>query len=133
MLHLSVFVFTALLKLMLNKCCGNQSCWQVMHLPPETDPQQILRVTRDSHVIYPVLVNKQDPANEKLNMIGLIPPASTAFVVPKGKRESYPKKLLMSVFEAWPVLILTLLLSVLSGVLLWILVSGMAYNVLIMH
>ena len=116
---------------MLNKCCGNNnsSCWQVMYQPPETDPEQLLRVPRDSHVIYPVLVDKQDAADEKLNMIGLIPPASIAFVVPKGKRESYPKKLLMSVFEAWPVLILTILLSILAGAFLWVLVSGMAYNV----
>ncbi|XP_078348134.1 uncharacterized protein LOC144633195 isoform X1 [Oculina patagonica] len=112
-----------LLNLMLNKCCGNHSssCWQVKYAPPETDPEQLLRVTRDTHVIYPVLVDKQEAANEKLNMIGLVPPASIAFVVPKGKRESFPKKLLMAVFEAWPVLILTILLSILAGVFLWLL------------
>ena len=112
---------------MLNKCCGNHSssCWQVMYQPPKTDPEQLLRESRDSHVIYPVLVDKQDAANEKLNMIGLVPPASIAFVVPKEKRESFPKKLLMSVFEAWPVLILTILLSILAGVFLWLLVSDM--------
>ena len=117
---------TALLNLMLNKCCGNHSssCWQVVHHPPEKDPERLLNTARDSQVIYPVLVDKQDPASDNLNLIGLVPPASIAFVVPKGKRESYPKKLLMAVFEAWPVLILTILLSILAGVFLWLLVSG---------
>lgn len=120
--------FVALLRLLLNKCCGNYSlkCWEVIYEPPETDPEQLLRRTRDSQVIFPVIVDKQEATDEKLNMISLVPPASIAFVVPKGKRESYPKKLLMSVFEAWPVLILTILLSILAGVFLWLLVSGIA-------
>jgi len=93
-----------------------------MHHPPEKDPEQLLRVARDIHVIYPVIVDKQDAAgNLDHNLISLIPPSSIAFVVPRGKRESYPKKLLMSVFEAWPVLILTILLSLLAGVFLWLL------------
>ena len=118
--------FTALLRLMLSKCCGNYSlnCWEVIYEPPETDPEQLLRKARDSHVIFPVIVDKQEATNEDLNIISLVPPASIAFVVPKGKRESYPRKLLMSVFEAWPVLILTILLSILAGVFLWLLVSG---------
>lgn len=111
---------------MLTKCCGNNNpiCWQIAHHPPEKDPEQLLRVSGDSHVIYPVIVDKQDAGNLDHNLISLIPPASIAFVVPRGKRESYPKKLLMSVFEAWPVLILTILLSILAGVFLWLLVSG---------
>ena len=125
---LPICSFTALLRLMLNKCCGNYSlnCWKVIYEPPETDPEKLLRKARDSHVIFPVIVDKQEATNEKLNMISLVPPASIAFVVPKGKRESYPKKLLMSVFEAWPVLILTILLSILAGFFLWLLVSGIA-------
>ena len=112
---------------MLNKCCGNHSssCWQVMYQTPKTDPEKLLHESRDSHVIYPVLVDSQDAANEKLNMIGLVPPASIAFVVPKGKRGNFPQKLMTSVFEAWPVLILAFLLSILAGVFLWLLVSGM--------
>lgn len=118
--------FTALLRLMLSKCCGNYSlnCWEVIYEPPENDAEQLLRKARDSQVIFPVIVDKQEATNENLNIISLVPPASLAFVVPKGKRESYPKKLLMSVFEAWPVLILTILLSILAGVFLWLLVSG---------
>jgi len=113
----------ALLRLMLSKCCGNYSlnCWEVIYEPPETDAEQLLRKARDSQVIFPVIVDKQEATNENLNIISLVPPASLAFVVPKGKRESYPKKLLMSVFEAWPVLILTILLSILAGVFLWLL------------
>lgn len=116
-------ILPALLRLLLNKCCGNYSlkCWEVIYEPPETDPEQLLRRTSDSQVIFPVIVDKQEATDEKLNMISLVPPASIAFVVPKGKRESYPKKLLMSVFEAWPVLILTILLSILAGVFLWLL------------
>ena len=114
-----------MLNLMLTKCCGNDtpSCWQMMHHHPEKEPEQLLRAARESHVIYPVIVDKQDAGDLDRNLISLIPPSSIAFVVPRGKRESYPKKLLMSVFEAWPVLILTILLSLLAGVVLWLLVS----------
>lgn len=112
-----------MLNLMLTKCCGNDtpSCWQMMHHHPEKEPEQLLRAARESHVIYPVIVDKQDAGDLDRNLISLIPPSSIAFVVPRGKRESYPKKLLMSVFEAWPVLILTILLSLLAGVVLWLL------------
>lgn len=95
----------------------------MMHLSPVNDAEQLLRVARDSHVIYPVIVDKQEAGDLDRNLIGLIPSSSSAFVVPRGKRESYPKKLLVSVFEAWPVLILTILLSLLAGVFLWLLVS----------
>lgn len=111
---------------MLTKCCGNHtpSCWQVTYHPPVENPEQLLRLSRDSHVIYPVIVDKQEAVSLDHNLISLIPPSSIGFVVPRGNKESFPKKLLMSVFEAWPVLILTILLSILAGVLLWVLVSG---------
>ena len=114
---------------MLTKCCGNHtpSCWQVTYHPPVKNPEQLLRLSRDSHVIYPVIVDKQEAVSLDHNLISLIPPSSIAFVVPRGNRESFPKKLLMSVFEAWPVLILTILLSILAGVLLWVLVSGIGH------
>ena len=114
---------------MLTKCCGNHTptCWQVTYHPPVKNPEQLLRLSRDSHVIYPVIVDKQEAVSLDHNLISLIPPSSIGFVVPRGKRESFPKKLLMSVFEAWPVLILTILLSILAGVLLWVLVSGIAH------
>ena len=114
---------------MLTKCCGNHtpSCWQVTYHPPVKNPEQLLRLSRDSHVIYPVIVDKQETLSLDHNLISLIPPSSIGFVVPRGKRESFPKKLLMSVFEAWPVLILTILLSVLAGVLLWLLVSEIGH------
>ncbi|CAH3136821.1 unnamed protein product [Porites lobata] len=116
-------ILPALLDLMLTKCCGNHtpSCWQVTYHPPVKNPEQLLRLSRDSHVIYPVIVDKQEAVSLDHNLISLIPPSSIGFVVPRGKRESFPKKLLMSVFEAWPVLILTILLSILAGVLLWVL------------
>ena len=94
------------------------------HLSPVNDAEKLLGVARDSHVIYPVIVDKEEAGDVDSNLIGLIPSSSVAFVVPRDKRESYPKKLLMSVFEAWPVLILTILLSLLAGVFLWLLVSG---------
>lgn len=95
--------------------------------PPVKNPEQLLRLSRDSHVIYPVIVDKQEAVSLDHNLISLIPPSSIGFVVARGKRESFPKKLLMSVFEAWPVLILTILLSILAGVLLWVLVSGIGH------
>ena len=115
----------ALVDLLLSKCCGNltSGCWQMIHHSPETDPEQLLSTVKDSHLIYPVLVDKQDMASENHHLIGLVPPGSIAFVVPKGERDNYPKKLMMAVFEAWPVLILTILLSILAGVFLWLLVS----------
>lgn len=110
---------------MLSTCCGNltPSCWHVEHYKPISDSSRLLFDTSNSHIIYPIIVDSLDPLANPDNMIGLIPPSSIAFVVPKGKRESYPKKLLMSVFEAWPVLILTMLLSILAGIILWLTVS----------
>lgn len=119
----TVGILPALVNLMLNKCCGNltSSCWEVIHRSPETDPEQLRSTVKDSHIIYPVLVDKQDMTSENRHLIGLVPPGSIAFIVPKGEPDSYPKKLLMAVFEAWPVLILTILLSILAGAFLWLL------------
>lgn len=100
---------------------SSSSCWEVIHRSPETDPEQLRSTVKDSHIIYPVLVDKQDMASENRHLIGLVPPGSIAFIVPKGEPDSYPKKLLMAVFEAWPVLILTILLSILAGAFLWLL------------
>ncbi|XP_068674888.1 uncharacterized protein [Montipora foliosa] len=109
--------------LMLGKCCGNEipACWNISHYPPEKHAERLLSTARDSHVIYPIIVDKQEAADMERNLISLMPSTSIAFVVPRGQRESYPKKLLMSVFEAWPVLILAILLSLLAGAFLWFL------------
>ena len=111
-----------MLNLLLTECCGNNTpaCWRVDHDDnPVTDVSSLSVAfgSLNADIFYPVIVDVQD---DKDNMIGLIPPTGVAFVVPKDKGKSFPKKLLMSVFEAWPVLILTLLLSILAGIVLWI-------------
>lgn len=114
---------------MLRQCCGNATCWQIQHdKQPVSDLQKLLSVGEmTSSIVYPILVDVQDTSP---NTVGLIPTSGVAFVVPKGKSQSYPMKLLQSVFDAWPVLILTFLLSVLAGIFLWAMVrSIMNYNV----
>lgn len=46
----------------------------MIHHSPETDPEQLLSTVKDSHLIYPVLVDKQDMASENHHLIGLVPP-----------------------------------------------------------
>ncbi|XP_031568614.1 uncharacterized protein LOC116303242 isoform X2 [Actinia tenebrosa] len=118
----TIGILPEVLDLMLSKCCGNHtpSCWHLHHYEPISNPSRLLFEVSNAHIVYPVIVDSQDPLENPANMIGLIPPSSISFVVLKDKRESFPKKLLMSVFEAWPVLILTLLLSILAGIVLWL-------------
>ena len=44
-------------------------------------------------------------------------------MAPKGERRSLPGKLLESVLDAWPVLIVMFLLAILAGILVWAMVS----------
>ncbi|XP_032235140.1 uncharacterized protein LOC5510096 isoform X2 [Nematostella vectensis] len=115
-----------ILRMLLHKCCEpdpsqNALCLEIYHKSPRNDSDRLLLETSTADIIYPTLVDLKTSVapNAGAEMIGLIPPSSIAFVVPKGKLVSFPMKLLSAVFEAWPVLIFTLLLSICSGTLLW--------------
>jgi len=77
-------------------------------------------------VKLPLVVNfKESGLRSQKNVVPMLPHTGVAFVVRRDRVENdYSLQLLSAVFGAWPVLVLTLLLSVLAGVIAWALVRN---------
>ena len=58
-----------------------------------------------------------------MTYVPLLDHLSVDFITKKESVSAIPKRLLHAIFNAWPVLLFALLLSLLSGVLLWFLVG----------
>ncbi|XP_032235133.2 uncharacterized protein LOC5510092 isoform X2 [Nematostella vectensis] len=106
---------------MLHHCCGinpynPMSCGELQHKTYE-----IGDVKPASDIEMPVIVNfKESGLRSQKKVVPMLPHTGVAFVVRRDRVEGdYSIQLLTSVFSAWPVLILTLLLSVLAGMIAW--------------
>lgn len=119
-------LFLDLLINMLSQCCGFQAngCGEVKHI--EEYQHDLGDVELQYDVKMPVLVNfKESGLRSQKNVVPMLPHTGVAFVVRRDRIEKdYSLQLLGAVFGAWPVLVLTLLLSVLAGVIAWALVSN---------
>ncbi|KAK3715206.1 hypothetical protein QZH41_007816 [Actinostola sp. cb2023] len=107
---------------MMARCCGRSyghECGDVEHLLEYNEND--LDVNYD--VKLPLVVNfKESGLRSQRNVVPMLPHTGVAFVVRRDRVEKdYSMQLLTAVFGAWPVLVLTLLLSVLAGIIAWVL------------
>ena len=58
-----------------------------------------------------------------MNFVSLVGYPSVVYITKKQSAGAIPRKLISAVWNAWPVLIMALLLSLASGILLWFLVN----------
>ncbi|XP_066027656.1 uncharacterized protein [Pocillopora verrucosa] len=73
-------------------------------------------------IVLPVILNyKESGLSSQSKVVPILPNTGVAFVVKRADRKHLPIKILSSIFSSWPVLVLTLLLSVLAGIVAWIL------------
>ncbi|KAL9955906.1 hypothetical protein ACROYT_G037305 [Oculina patagonica] len=83
---------------------------------------EIKYVEGDSDIKLPVILNyKESGLHSQKKVVPILPYTGVAFVVKREDRKNFPIKTLSSIFSSWPVLVLTLLLSVLAGIVAWIL------------
>ena len=64
-------------------------------------------------------INRQ----RNLTLVSLLPQTGTAFVVVKANKSDQLWQVMKSLFSTWPVLVLTLILSLLAGIIAWSLVG----------
>lgn len=101
-------LFPLNLKSMLENCCPSSEIKYV-------DVDQ-------ADIFLPVILNyKESGLSSQSKVVPILPNTGVAFVVKRADRKHLPIKILSSIFSSWPVLVLTLLLSVLAGIVAWIL------------
>lgn len=73
----------------------------------------------------PVVVNLEADVHTKKhsNLVPIVPHAGIAFVVVKDTKSNHSLQMLKSLFTTWPVLVLTLILSLIAGIIAWSLVG----------
>ena len=95
--------------MMLTTCCGNF---------------KIKYVESDADIYLPVILNyKESGLSSQNKVVPILPYTGVTFIVKKADTRNLPIKILSSIFRFWPVLVLTLLLSVLAGIVAWTLVN----------
>lgn len=75
---------------------------------------------------FPVVVNLGADCNMKKhnsNLVPLVPHTGVTFVVVKGGKSNHSLQMVKSLFTTWPVLVLTLVLSLFAGMIAWSLVG----------
>ena len=75
---------------------------------------------------FPVVVNHEADCNMKKhsNLVPMVPHTGISFVVVKGGKSNHSLQMVKSLFTTWPVLVLTLVLSLFAGIIAWSLVGS---------
>ena len=98
--------------MMLNECCKLSS--NLVFVDSEGE----------ANLTLPVLLNVEEcRLNNQADLVPMLPNTGVAFVVIKENKGNHSMKLLNSLVGTWPVLVLTLILSVIAGIIAWALVS----------
>ena len=79
-----------------------------------------------SDVIFPYHVNRamKETKIRDMTFVSLVDDPSFAFITKRPGTKGISGQLIRSIWNAWPVLVVALLLSLHAGVLLWMLVSS---------
>ena len=112
-------VFADFLELMLTECCRLSTT--LAHNSSDVNKPDLE---------FPVVVNLEADCNMKKhsNLVPLVPHTGVTFVVVKGGRSNHSLQMVKSLFTTWPVLVLTLVLSLFAGIIAWSLVGEIELN-----
>ena len=103
-------------------CCD--SCWK-LNLTSEVSRQTVTAGTIPSYIdiVLPYSSSDERTKVQGMHFVSLIKNPSVVYITKKESARVVRRKFIAAVWNAWPVLIMGLLLSVVSGVVLWFLVS----------
>ena len=109
-----VSFFAEFLEMMLAECCRLSTT--LVYNSTEAD---------EPDLDLPVVVNLEADCNMKKNsnLVPLVPHTGIAFVVVKANKSNHSLQMLKSLLATWPVLVLTLILSLIAGIIAWSLVG----------
>ena len=96
-----------------------------MNLTSKVTRQTVTAGTIPSYIdiVLPYSSSGESTKVQSMHFVSLIKNPSVVYITKKESASAIPRKLIAAVWNAWPVLIMALLLSVVSGVMLWFLVS----------
>ena len=106
----------------MGKCC-DRDCWRV-NLTAQVSRQSMTAGKIDSHFDIVLPYGSSGEGQVKgMSFVSLVAYPSVVYITKKQSAGTIPRKLISAVWNAWPVLIMALLLSLASGILLWFLVN----------
>ena len=109
-----MFFFADFLEFFLTECCRKS----VNLVYNDSD-------TADSDLFLPTIVNLEADCNtnKSTNLVPIVPNTGIAFVVVKNSKSNQSMGMWKSLLATWPVLVLTLFLSLIAGMIAWSLVG----------
>jgi hypothetical protein len=121
-LTLGILVFTGIFDELIERCC--KTCWK-LNLTGKVSRQSITTGKIPSYIdiVLPYSSSGEGTKVKDMNFVTFVENPSVVYITKKESASAIPRKLIGAIWNAWPVLIMALLLSVVSGVLLWVLVS----------
>ena len=101
---------------MLNECCRLSS--KLVDNSSDLD---------EPDLDLPVVVNLETDfnMNTQSSLVPMVPHTGIAFVIVKNNKSNYSLQMLKSLLATWPILVLTLILTLIAGIIEWSLVSCM--------
>ena len=112
--------FEVVLKKLIGSCC--KTCWK-LNISNKVSRQSITagEIEDSTDLVLPYS-SKDNVKHHGMEFVSLVSNPSVVYITKKESASAIPRKLIGTILNAWPVLIVALLLSVVSGVFLWFLV-----------
>jgi hypothetical protein len=122
--HIELLLFSGIFQNLIEFCCGE--CWKV-NLTAKVSRQSITAGKIPSYIdiALPFSTVDVEAVEHGMTFVSLVANPSVVYITKKSSASAIPRKLIAAVWNAWPVLVMALLLSLVSGVFLWFLVSIM--------
>ena len=122
--HIQLLMFSGIFQNLIEFCCGE--CWKV-NLTAKVSRQSITAGKIPSYIdiALPFSTVDAEAVEHGMTFVSLVANPSVVYITKKSSASAIPRKLIAAVWNAWPVLVMALLLSLVSGVFLWFLVSIM--------
>lgn len=137
-------LFPHFLPQLFSHCCGNCSegdgpseiIYDVKFQENLVAIKDISNLESVDTITFPISGNKDNPSyKNEFKFLPLISSPGVAFIVVEEPPGTSAKAVFDSVVSGWPVLLLTILMALLSGIVMWALVSNffMAENVIVLY
>ncbi|XP_028415864.1 uncharacterized protein LOC114539437 [Dendronephthya gigantea] len=103
----------------IGSCC--KTCWK-LNITNKVSRQSITAGKIDNNIdmVLPYS-GKDDEKIQEMEFVSLVQNPAVVYITKKESAGAIPRKLIGAIWNAWPVMIMALLLSVVSGVVLWFL------------
>ena len=119
----NLIIFPGMLEQALGACCFNSSCTNIRYLKPYTTANEVISLLSEVTVTIPVVLYSTAKSATGSTFIPLIKTKGVTYISSEDMSVLYFDKFIRSIVSNWPLFMISLLLALDAGIIVWLLVS----------